>query len=142
MGTNYYLVRGVCEHCGRGEEKQHIGKNSGGWCFLLHVCPEEGINGLEDWKNLWNASSGGLTRIEDEYGDQVSVEEMERIIVGKDKQVIRKKNWWKPYYTSEADFYAQNHAMRGPNGLARSKIDGRHCVGHEETWDLIVGEFC
>jgi len=54
MGTNYYLYpASPCKACGRSYEAKHIGKSSAGWCFLLHVIPEEGINDLEDWKKLW-----------------------------------------------------------------------------------------
>jgi hypothetical protein len=38
--------------------------------------------------------------------------------------------------------YDANSAERGPRGLVRAIIDGRHCIGHGEgTWDLIIGEF-
>jgi len=46
MGTNYYLQKksGTCQTCGHcSEDPKHIGKSSGGWCFSLHVYPEENI---------------------------------------------------------------------------------------------------
>jgi len=48
MGTNYYLVkneRPPCPCCERTyvQERLHIGKSSGGWCFALHVIPEMGM---------------------------------------------------------------------------------------------------
>lgn len=39
-------------------------------------------------------------------------------------------------------WYAENSAIPGPNGLARHRIDHRHCVGHGDgTYDLIKGDF-
>ena len=64
MGTNYYLHRNVCAHCGRGDEALHIGKSSAGWCFSLRVHPEEGIHDLPDWER---ELVGG--KIQDEYGE-------------------------------------------------------------------------
>lgn len=109
MGTNYYLhEKPDCECCGRSFEPLHIGKSSYGWCFSLHVMP--GIKTLDDWRNRWSMPG---SYIRNEYGDLVSVADMELIITGR----------------------------RGPNGLLRHQIDG-HCVGHGEgTWDYISGEF-
>ena len=40
------------------------------------------------------------------------------------------------------EWFMQNNAEHGPNGLVRSKIDGHHCIGHGAgTWDLEVGDF-
>lgn len=33
MGTNYYAYVNTCEHCGRSDDKRHIGKSSHGWTF-------------------------------------------------------------------------------------------------------------
>lgn len=133
MGTNYYLEATPpppCPCCGRGYETQrlHIGKSSGGWCFSLHVIPEEGINSLADWQKRW--SLPGFV-IRDEYGDTHTSEQM--------LSVITVRAWGRAQQS--ASWYAQNHAVPGPNGLARHQI-GRYCVGHGEgTWDLIPGDF-
>jgi hypothetical protein len=139
MGTNYYLDRGVCDKCGRGDagEKLHIGKSSAGWCFSLHVIPEQNINTLEDWKREF---ATGRIRIRDEYDKDVSVEEM--------LTEIEDRLWGTPRqfagYRDEADFHQRNGSEPGPNGLVRHRI-GRsfgRCVAHGEgTWDYIVGEF-
>ena len=130
MGTNYYLMTGHCESCGRADDK-HIGKSSGGWCFSLHVYPDEQINTLDDWRRLWVTAP-----IRNEYGERVPVEEMERI-------VTERKPW--PTASGQdqpAQWYRDNHAAPGPNGFARHAIEPGHCVGHGEgTWDYIVGEF-
>jgi hypothetical protein len=132
MGTNYYLYpASPCEACGRPYGPKHIGKSSGGWCFSLHVIPEEGINDLEDWEKLWN-QEGAV--IEDEYGIRINKILMEKIITIRDSLPIqsRKSDRW----------FVKNSAVPGPNGLVRSRIDMIHCIGHGKgTWDLIIGEF-
>jgi len=127
MGTNYYLKSSPCPHCGRAEEPLHIGKSSAGWCFSLHVIPEAGINSLDDWLNLFTI---GSMEVYDEYGTQISKDEM--------VDVITNRSWIEPIELGPED----GHAEPGPNNLVRCKVDGVHCIGHGEgTWDLIVGEF-
>lgn len=129
MGTNYYLEdQEPCSHCGRPYERVHIGKSSGGWCFSLHVIPERGINSLEDWKANWQGK-----KIYNEYGDEVSHEEMISIITERS---------WNKNLPSDPNWFSQNYAEIGPNNLARHKIDGHHCIGHGDgTWDLIATDF-
>lgn len=128
MGTNYYVENEVpCPTCGRGYEMKHIGKSSFGWCFSLHVIPEEGLNSLDDWKAYWEGKV-----IKNEYGDEISEEEMLSIITAREGQKTKDDDRW----------YKENHAVPGPNNLARHVLDGIHCIGHGEgTWDLITGEF-
>lgn len=130
MGTNYYLTtKPPCECCGRPYDRMHIGKSSAGWCFSLHVDPENGINDLPDWVALWSQPGA---YIQDEYGDVIPPEEM--------MSTITNRRWKAP--PASARTLAENDAVRGPVGLMRHAI-GRHCVGHGEgTWDLIPGEFC
>lgn len=112
MGTNYYLQVDCCERCGRSADKMHIGKSSAGWCFSLHVEPDEGISTLEDWVRLWSQPSA---RIVDEYGDVIPTEEMMRIIT--------KRKW------------------DGAGGLRRHTRDSL-CLGHGPgTYDFVTGEF-
>lgn len=134
MGTNYYLIRDVCPHCGRGDPRIHIGKSSAGWCFSLHVSGgeswDENPKNLDEWRQRWT-EHGVL--IVDEYGKTVEPAEMERVILERSRGDLRKQ----PGY-----WYAANHASPGPNGLARHQIDGRHCIGHGDgTYDLCPGEF-
>jgi len=132
MGTNYYWYPSPpCKECGREYDPKHIGKSSGGWCFSLHVIPDENINDLLDWEKLW-----GIPRseIKDEYGKIFSASEM--------LSIIKERKWGKRGSDNGNKWYLENHAEHGPNGLARSSIDGRHCIGHGEgTWDLVIGEF-
>lgn len=113
MGTNYYLhTKPDCKCCGRPFEALHIGKSSAGWCFALHVFPEEGINTLQEWRELWS-KSGSFIR--DEYGQDISVSEIERLIT---------ERRWKGKFPK------------------RHELDGRHCIKHGHgTYDYIIGEF-
>lgn len=131
MGTNYYLYPKLpCPHCSREYPELHIGKSSGGWCFSLHVIPEERINDLPDWEKRLSAPDA---IIKNEYGDVVTTKEMMKIITG--------RRWTRNAHSNN-EWLEKNHAERGPNNLFRSRIDGRHCIGHGAgTWDLITGEF-
>ena len=127
MGTNYYAVEEPCPTCGRGDER-HIGKSSGGWCFSLHVYPDDGIHDLPEWEIVWRNAT-----IRDEYGDELSADEMRAIIT---------ERAWAATTPHASQWYRDNHAMPGPKGLARSAVDGSHCIGHGSgTWDLLVGDF-
>jgi hypothetical protein len=131
MGTNFYHYRQKpCPICGRNYDPRHIGKSSAGWTFSLHVYPDEEINGLDDWIELWDNDE---SEIRDEYGEVVPVPEMLDRITRRSNAPLHK---W-----TVADFI-DNHAEPGPNGLARHRVDGHHCIGHGTgTWDIMVGEF-
>lgn len=135
MGTNYYLKteeKPPCECCKRPypSEDLHIGKSSGGWCFSLHVIPEDGINSLEDWQQRWSAPG---VWIENEYGEKVTPEQMLKSITERGRPE-RLDDW------TDAD-YRRNHAVPGPHFLARHAI-GDHCIGHGPgTYDYITGWF-
>jgi hypothetical protein len=157
MGTNFYFrkpLANYCEHCGRSDppKELHIGKSSAGWCFGLHVYPEQGIHTLGDWEAIWPNGT-----IFDEYGDELSHSTMLQVITGRVSKKDWNSDWWaprpfgttldgKPFvlsgYDSEADFHRSNHSERGPNGLLRHRIDGSHCIGHGPgPYDYIVGDF-
>lgn len=129
MGTNYTLLEDACDKCGRGEPR-HIGKSSAGWCFGLHVYPDDGINDLPDWEKLWNKRDA---KIVDEYEREIAPDQMKAIITERESNaLLARPDWW----------YTENHAEQGPNGLARAKVDGRHTIKHGSgTWDCHVGEF-
>ena len=140
MGTNYVWRTGICPTCGHVAEERHIGKSSGGWCFALHVYPEEGILTLEDWMTKWTTDPQGVIR--NEYEEVLSVEEM--------IAVITKRMWpSRDTFSLSEHWYEVNHAEPGPNGLTRHKIEralatgySNGCIEHGEgTWDLIIGEF-
>lgn len=138
MGTNYYAITDHRPHGNKSDERIHIGKSSGRWCFSLHVFPNEGISTLKDWQAIWNNPN---INIIDSYNKPISANEMNEIIT---------ERWWKrnkkfsasEFYNSEQEFLQMNDAEWGPKGLLRHRIDGKHCIGHGEgTWDLIIGEF-
>ena len=110
----------------------HVGKSSFGWCFALAT--HEGIQSLADWEKVW-ATPG--VRIEDEYGEVISVEEM--------RNWITKRSWSSPVnQTPEgwAEWLRQNHAVGGPNGLARHTYRARiPDEGPSATYDLCEGRF-
>lgn len=133
MGTNYYAIgERVVGHgpvCLVEEETLHIGKSSGGWCFSLHVIPEEGINDLEDWQKLL---SSGDWKIEDEYGRAVSYEKLMSVITERSRER-------RPDIKHHSfGFYVP---LPGPNNLLRHPLD-YGCIKHGAgTWDCHVGEF-
>lgn len=130
MGTNYYLKLDACPHCQRPARELHIGKSSAGWCFGLHVIEDEKIKSLADWETLFTTLGN---EIRNEYDAKITAKEMLSII---------KERSWKRSVPWTHEEYERNHAEDGPNGLARSKVDGRHCIGHGDgTWDLLPGEF-
>ena len=87
MGTNFYAKIGRKEKvvCNYGcehiiDEELHIGKYSNGWKFCLHIIPEKNINNLNDWKIILQNSE-----IKDEYGRDVTYDDMLNKIVGEYK---------------------------------------------------------
>lgn len=132
MGTNYYMVKGewlpetdwghplyglLREESGRPAQI-HIGKSSGGWCFSLHVMPEQGVRNLADWKALVDRLLANGWRIEDEYRDAVTPEELWGI--------VERTGW--------------NNDRQSP--LQRHDVDGKNCIGHGEgLYDYVVGYF-
>jgi hypothetical protein len=145
MGTNFYHETGPAVDYpffapAWEPERRHIGKSSYGWCFSLHVYPDEGIHDLPDWEKLW--AKGG--RVVDEYDDKISIEEMrERITDRSHPAGWDDKNWTAGnHYTSEEHMLRMNHAFRGPNNLLRHQLMEGHCIGNGAgTWDLIIGDF-
>jgi hypothetical protein len=130
MGTNYYLHKenDTCPTCGHKEAPLHIGKSSAGWCFALAVYPDDGIRDLPNWIERWSAE-GVLIR--DEYGQDVTPAEM--------LEVVTERSCSVPWST---EGLIRNSAVRGPNNLARHRIDGT-CLSHGAgTWDCLTAGFC
>lgn len=136
MGMNYYIVENHCSHCNRGD-KRHVGKSSAGWCFSLHVYPDEGINTIEDWKAILRSA----WRIEDEDGDEIEADVLIARITERSWNGGKRQDH--PHgYQDWQQFNDLNHCHEGPNGLSRHNVDGRHCIGNGEgTWDYMIGEF-
>lgn len=142
MGTNYYVKvvasePRICSECGmfRETELLHIGKSSCGWCFSLHVIQDRGLTSLDAWAALLK-SLDDLERceIQDEYGTELSCDEMMAIIM--DREGVSDS----PHPYSDSWLEA-NQAEWGPKGLLRHRVQG-NCIGHGAgTWDLLTGEF-
>ena len=132
MGTNYYMMKGqripeadydhplsglIREGTGR-PAAIHIGKSSYGWCFSLHVILQHGIHDLIDWKAFATRLLGEGWRIEDEYGEVLTAEELWKI--------VERVDW----------------EQQDGRPLNRHYVDGGSCIGHGEGfYDYMVGEF-
>lgn len=132
MGTNYYMMKGVrvaeadYDHplsavirYGSGRPAEiHIGKSSGGWCFSLHVYPGFGVHTLADWKAFASRLVAEGWRVEDEYGDEHTLDEL--------WPVVERVGW----------------KRQDGQPLLRHKVAEGHCVGNGEgLYDYIVGDF-
>ena len=112
MGTNYYLHINKCPTCGTPEKILHIGKSSVGWAFSLHVSPDENINDLEDWKELFKLHPNSIVN---EYGDSISFVFMLSTILDRKKHYGIK--------------------------LLHNEVDNRYCIKNEDSYDLLIGDF-
>lgn len=143
MGTNYYVqIKPACAHCGADPVTKHIGKNSMGWCFDLHVYPEERINNLKDWLDILDGKV-----IKDEYENIIPIKELITLITDKKGEVGVGPPPLKSFetmqrYSSWEEFYKYNNAELSPYGLMWPIIGG-HCIGHGEdgSYALIIGYF-
>ena len=70
MGTNYYVKRDPCPHCGRSDDRLHIGKSSFGWTFTFQGT--ETIRSEADWRAELAKPD---VIIQDEYDRPVTQEE-------------------------------------------------------------------
>jgi hypothetical protein len=113
-------------------KRLHVGKSSGGWCFGLAT--HKGIQSLADWELIWFRLS---VHIEDEYGQKIPVDQM--------RDLITKRSWRPSVERSaeaEAEWLRMNHAIKGPNGLARHTYQARiPDEGPSATYDLCEGRF-
>lgn len=66
--------------------KLHIGKKSAGWRFSLCMYPFLNIYTLDDWKIKLNEKDSYI--VVDEYGDEVSVEDLLKEIEDKDETLL------------------------------------------------------
>ncbi len=112
MGINYYLLTNVCDHCGRGDEKIHLGKISAGWAFSFrgyrngHIdgLPEgiEKVESFEEWADMIRIPN---TAIEDEYGAQLDKEEFIESVLRRPEK-IKASSGKEPLYHAQ---YMEDH---------------------------------
>ena len=129
MGTNYYWHEksAPCHACGHDKARVlHIGKSNMGWVFMLHIDPEESLSYLEDWQERWKEPG---SRILSEYGTQISIDQMNDIILDRENSCDR----W------SAQKMIENQAISGPNGLYRGL--NNFPAPNDATYDLVDGEF-
>ena len=134
MSSNYYAVvaGSPCPHCGHDADAKrlHIGKALVGWTFALHVEPDDPDHPASWTEWLVLICRPGVS-ILNEYGETVTPAEMRARVMNRAPREPAPQSW-----------LDENHAIIGPRGLARRRIDGEHCIGHGEgTWDLVRGEF-
>jgi hypothetical protein len=113
LSTNYYLHAPACPHCGTETEKpRHLGKSSAGWCFALHVYPEED---LHNWKDIWNHIDWLVNEADCEIKDEYS-------------RAIHPAMFFGIVWDRSNDF-------------RRHELDDR-CIGHGNgPFDYIIGDF-
>jgi len=130
MTTNYYAV-----NTETGEEL-HIGKKSYGWCFALHVIPEQNLNNLDDWIDILN---GTYYEIINEYGDLLSLSQLLNIIVNEPDDLCESQF---VLHGSEEKFHETHYSMRYNSKLVRARIDNNFCIGHGAgPYDYVIGNF-
>jgi hypothetical protein len=139
MGTNYYARYNLCEDCQRFEEK-HIGKSSMGWCFSLHIIPEEGIKNWNDWKKFLTKDG---VKIFDENDKEISFDYFEEVVTKRKAEKIKFPcSIFGKTYNSEEEWAKKNGVVLGPYNLWRHK-KGTDCEGYGNgTYDYIIGDFC
>lgn len=108
MGTNYYVVKNVCECCERYDTEYHIGKSSYGWAFSFHGYRPERLISWHAWKEFLKNKI-----IMDEYGKKVEYEDFVKMIESykspgytredghvnlKHNDEGRRNNWFNPEY--------------------------------------------
>jgi hypothetical protein len=85
LSTNFFLYRNVCRHCGRGDDRVHIGKRSGGWSFLWRGYrddPSVGtVESARDWSVLLSRETDSGSEIRDEYGTEWGLGEFEAMTI-------------------------------------------------------------
>jgi hypothetical protein len=82
MGTNYFLRKNICKCCDRYDE-QHIGKKSFGWQFTFFL-PEEYDLCRDYLVDIQSMVHLGNAKIFNEYGEEVSFNELKDTILDKD----------------------------------------------------------
>mgnify|MGYP003403879303 CR=1 FL=1 len=140
MGTNYYW-----HDINAPATEVHIGKSSCGWCFSLHVYPENGIHDLADWFKIFDS----FGYIRDEYGQSITRNEMIDVITNRTgRSDFNRPRFPDGWYKSWDEFHSRNYSKPGPSGLLRHKTGEDDesmeniCIKNGEgTWDCIIGEF-
>ena len=85
----------------------HIGKKSYGWKFLLSSYLTQNITTLEEWTELFKQQD---SKIVDEYGKEITPQEMINIIIGTDLDVEQlQKHTSSSLFYSASSYDVSNH---------------------------------
>jgi hypothetical protein len=92
---------------------------------------EWSIHGYKGMLSMIKGKMNDGWRIEDEYGDVLSLDVWKEIVTKRRGKGIVAPDW-----------YQRNSASPGPFNLARHRLDGRYCIGYGEgTYDYMIGDF-
>ena len=140
MGCNYYFYTGkthkeTCPECGhthRCKDKVHIGKSSFGRYFTLHSAEFNGtvLDDLESWMKFMKSFPKGY--IKDEYGDDVTIEDMKKTITRED---YKEAEGWLDKVGKSAGY----NDVFGEKGLVHSNYT---TPGKDGLYVVLSGDFC
>ena len=137
MGTNYYCETGrmlemECD-CGFRHlmpETLHIGKSSCGWKFMLHAIPEKGLEGWRDWEEVLVDAR----RIFDEYGDDVTLEEMREKVLHRARNPDDREKAWMEETAERYGYLLDRRTWLFGGGAGRMQ-------GEDGDYSMMQGEF-
>lgn len=139
MGTNYYAE----VHSNEGVKQLHIGKQSCGWAFGLHV--EKRIydgtvpSNYDEWVKLLKSNN---TRIYDEYGDNLTSTMMIDIINLKKYKPRTPESVKKNIENQDRYFNKNQSAYIDSIGLLRRTHEYCFVDGNlHKRFDYVLGEF-
>lgn len=112
MGTNYYALENPCSECGKPKDgRLHLGKSSAGWKFTFRKQDE--YSNFQQFKEFIQSDR---VRIEDEYGREISAEELVEKIKSKEDGRSHMEN-------------AQEDKWGRPEDI--QVVDGHEFINHE-----------
>lgn len=82
MGTNFYLLKDYCNHCGKGEEI-HIGKTGKAFVFRGYRQEDHGnpaLNPIASYIDWMFFIANSRWPIVNEYGEKITVEQLKAAI--------------------------------------------------------------
>lgn len=133
-----------------------IGEHNSGWCFGLHVYPDQHIKTLNDWIEIFNlldVKNESIVYVEDNGNEinecRIDIYNLKSVIkdgysLESPKKIFNDCKFIKSFYRDYEDFLNRNNLIEGPNNLLRRRIDGNYCIGHGEgnfAFDYINGNF-
>lgn len=142
MGTNYYCETGkkIKKTCDCGFEHEipevlHIGKNSFGWCFTLHGT--DTLKCFRDWLPVLKRAE----RIYNEYGEEISFDQMCKIILKASPIRSIKENEEFEKFVAEENARSRPYgcSIKIKNGLAYTSDN---TLGEDGNYSVLFGEFC